>query len=111
MKKKEIIKSPTLDQLKETLNRIGWDMRHCGCNYYRIVNSKGKDTGFEILKDSDELKNGDIFGSDYSGTFVIKLSAIRLSYFTKKGGNPFVSISLLGLSSNKFFISFYNHDS
>ena len=112
-KKKETIKFPTIEQLKEFLNHIKWDLRHVGCDYYRIVNHRGKDTVFEILKGSDELKNGmnhNVFGDPYCGAIVIKLSAIKLSYISGISGSPFVSITLNRVNSNNFFISFYNHD-
>ena len=111
--KKETIKSPTIEQLKKFLNRIEWDLRDVGCDYFRIVNHKGNHTVFEIRKDSDELKNGmndRVFGDPYCGVIVIKLSAIKLSYIPSNPGSPFVSISLNRVNSNNFFISFYNHD-
>jgi len=112
MKRKiENIISPTIEQLKEYLNRIKWDLIDVGCDHYRIANHHGTHTVFEILNGSDELKSGiyskKIFGDEYSGTFVIKLSAIKLSYINDI--NPFVSISLNKVNPNKFFISFYNH--
>jgi hypothetical protein len=110
--KKEIITSPTIEQLKEYLNRINWDLSDVGCGYYRITNHNGQPTMFEVHKDGQELRNGIFgspFGGEYCGSFFLKLSAINLSYIDNGKGNPFLSISLSRVNSNKFFISFYNH--
>lgn len=105
--------APSLEQLKEILNMIDWDLKKVGCGWYRIYNHKNLPTVFEIHKDSDELKDGypniKVFGSSYCGAININLKHVKLTYFENEQ-SPFVSISPKVGDPNKIFISFYNHD-
>ena len=112
MLNKKVIISPTMEQLKEILNLINWDLKHVGCGWYRIYNHNGNPTIFEIYKDSEELRDGDrksIFGDKYCGCLHINISYIVLTYFDDEK-LPFISISPKGCDPDKFFMSFYNHE-
>lgn len=51
-----------LVRLQSELAKIGYHLRHCGCNHYRVMNYLNEPTMIEFFGDSMTTHGKDIFG-------------------------------------------------
>lgn len=51
-----------LERLKEALDKIGYSLRHCGCNHYRVMNYLNEPTMIEFFGEDLTTHGKDIFG-------------------------------------------------
>ena len=55
---KEII-NPTKEQIEEYLNKIGWKLRHFGCEHYYFISPRGRNSRWLFYYDRIEQESVD----------------------------------------------------
>jgi hypothetical protein len=78
------------DKLEAKLARIGWSLRHCGCNVFRVHNNLGEATLFEYYGESLRSRGRQIFGEELSdagdaGLVVFGLADCDYEYDSRLG--------------------------
>lgn len=70
--RKKIIRKITREKLDEALRWLGWQMRHCGCEHYRLLDSDGRQTDMMFFHDHLTLEKWSQDERRFSVTFYMK---------------------------------------
>lgn len=115
MKKMKItIKKVTRAKIEKYLSKIGWSLRHHGCETYMLYNEYGKLTGLCVHGEYDlrnEFDKGDaLFGGAKegyirSGQLDFLLADINMEY---QAGLGYDMLSFFPKGNDKCFISLYD---
>ena len=89
----------TIEELKEALNTIGWDIKGEYPNSW-IYNNFGERTDFRVLSDGIELHSNP-FGKNGRGT---------ICYNFKEAKIEKLSDDTISLGTKNIFVNFYNFD-
>ena len=99
------IKKVTPEKLVECLRWSGWDVHHCGCGHYRLIDSRGQPTIMEMLSDRIEL---DFEGFGGGMSFFFKGCEIRIMPDeNREKPNPWDTTSLVARGSKEVFVHFH----
>ena len=96
-------------ELEEKLKAIGWSLKWCGCDNYRIINKNGQSTAFEYYNGELSVDRKEhVFGAAYGGGMHFNLSRCVIEFIDATGA-PFVLIrhKRAGKKRPGIWVSFY----
>ena len=96
-----VIKKITKEKFERYLDKVGWRLKHVGCEYYQLINSKDEPTDLILFGDHIEAKGS---MPEYSGIIHFGFRDSILRYY--KDGH-FVTLSQHN-DNPSIFLSFYD---
>ncbi len=99
--------SPRAKEFEDALHAIGWELRHCGQNVYRIMNHRHETTAFTVDGKGEALvrlwDSRGVMGKDnWLGAVYCNLDKTEIQLDTQTGA--------VNIGSGACWISFYNFD-
>lgn len=90
--------------LREALEKIGWELRDHGCNYYYMYNHKGNGVSWYVYGLQDpRIEHQPNISYSMSCVFYLKHADIELSEDEQ-------CVSVVAKGNREVFVQFYNHD-